>query len=73
MPEIAITFQVRKLSKTYKENWKRRRFRKLWRSSDKFLGMYKITYMGKAVCMPKKYYSINVSSLVDLKTLHKQQ
>ena len=35
--------------------------------------MYKITYMGKAVCMPKKYYSINVSSLVDLKTLHKQQ
>lgn len=35
--------------------------------------MYKITYMGKAVCVPKKDYGTNVSPLVDLKTLHKQQ
>lgn len=42
-------------------------------NSDKLLGIYKITYMGKAVCMPKKDYSTNVSPLADLETLHKQQ
>ena len=71
---MAITFQAKKLSKKLtRKNWKRRCSQETLKSSDKFLGMYKITYMGKAVCMPKKYYSINVSSLVDLKTLHKQQ
>ena len=63
----------KKQKKTYKENCKRRCSQETLRSSDKLLGMYKITYTGKAVCTPKKDCSTNVSPPADPETLHKQR